>query len=560
MESEIAEPAIERVLAAFIYPLPWSSVGSAPQPSGSFEPISAADPDSSSLGSQLRRLKAIGFEEGRIRRFVYRPDHAGLRLDLAPSESAANPKVTAFISIFDDYDGIGSLVINFELSGTRALTGNVIALIHSADGRPIDDEPFGIAGGEVHVSHAGKRLRSIQCAAHAIMAEFRKGVKAPLVPVCAEDGDPFGGVDELKKWHEHPFSKPRRCIELRSNALSHEAIGSTYAKAIYGMMAGDEGWPTYPAKEAQQRIQENYWRSRDFFQVQAFGRTALLINNKHAAYVSYQDAWWTTKFGYISSYYHIDYSIGGLDHGVFRVLENCVASVTLQERVRLSTLTYLNTLKHRRDAIAASPYGHDEASVTSSIHRMFSPWALLSDVRNVVWLTRSRARIFQTRIRVVDDVRLLTTLRVREFGDLAKLVRGEQGVEEASEIIRARLAEVDGEFNVLSSSSNNYLLMFLAVLGAVFAFTSLVWSGPGFISSATNNPILADLIGFFHRQGARLGIVPAQIGTIFAETFAALVLVAAIAFLWFLLASVGYFITRAVARFWRWSTSRWHER
>lgn len=106
--------------------------------------------------------------------------------------------------------------------------------------------------------------------------------------------------------------KPDRLSLARSDSV----------KYLYGVLAGDEGWRDVPRAHALEVLERGWNSSRAFLRVVFFGHSTLVLNEKFdGSYVSNADAFYRRMFGRTDPYFHTDFALAGLDHGVLPLAE-----------------------------------------------------------------------------------------------------------------------------------------------------------------------------------------------------------------------------------------------
>ncbi len=292
-------------------------------------------------------------------------------------------------------------------------------------------------------------ISSIRCAAVRLIKLFIRQYSGELFgSKKLSDNDPYAkNSDGYASFLVDNLHEPLRCIELKrqlqtsetdeyliENAQQHMLSNS---REVYGLVTGDEGWRFVPKDVAGSRV-KGHWQSREFFSVVAFGHGVVMVNFTDRNYERAEDEYWKKYWPLWKGEYHLlDSNFACLEHCALNVVENTLVTLALQRDSKSQIATYLKKIED------FAKNSHDGAAFMDKIKA----------------LTLQRAEVFQLRFRLADNVRNLTEIRTREIGELGKLIRFEQGVDEDTKTIRARLSEIDAELNLIEQTEISHLLL-----------------------------------------------------------------------------------------------------
>ncbi|WP_414937522.1 hypothetical protein [Amycolatopsis sp. cmx-11-51] len=128
------------------------------------------------------------------------------------------------------------------------------------------------------------------------------------------------------------LSRKGWCVELRSHD-GHPPAQRVAAdpRPFYGMATGDEGWRFVPREVARDALGPS-WGTRSFVAAYTMAGGIVCLNSKDSGYIEQQDELMRGPFGAAEPYFGIDSDVGGLDHGMFFILERVLIRMALADQ------------------------------------------------------------------------------------------------------------------------------------------------------------------------------------------------------------------------------------
>ena len=208
---------------------------------------------------------------------------------------------------------------------------------------------------------------------------------------------------------------------------------------VYGIMCGDEGWRHVPFALARTRM-KNSWGSREFVRLISFGSTSVLFNLHNCpaaqAYRENRRIYDEKYYGDINSYFLMNSSFAGINHGVFFSIELVMVVKTICNRI-------LNR--------QSSFYLQKSINVNRDIHRTKA-------FRGELLATLSRVE----------------KIEITEIGEMEKVIMDSHNINPIIEKIKYLLDLVESELDLLYQNSTNRLINILTVAGLILSVIGII--------------------------------------------------------------------------------------
>ena len=244
-----------------------------------------------------------------------------------------------------------------------------------------------------------------------------------------------------------------RIFELRGDEcllgqVESERLQSEVTLATYGLLTGDEGWRHVPPARAQQLLGD-FWSSRTFLQVAACDHAVVLFNTKTKEYKDRAKDFFTTRFGQDREYFETDFSLAGLDHGVFFACENAL------ERLILA------------DTLARDIKAEQEKRKRTKKNRLFPQSHLL--LREFFGSSLQSAHI-----RVREYLEALRDTDVAEINGMLSLIVDRSGVAKYEARVREYADLMDQELDRVWNFQLTRIAVLISTVSLVCSVTSLL--------------------------------------------------------------------------------------
>ncbi|MBR5315217.1 MAG: class I SAM-dependent methyltransferase, partial [Firmicutes bacterium] len=216
---------------------------------------------------------------------------------------------------------------------------------------------------------------------------------------------------------------------------SAEAVFADHARALYGMMCGDEGYRHVPQTLAEERLYSHCWGSRDFMKLAAFGSNTIFVNlNQSPMALEYREnrrSFDGQFYGDINPYFLIRSPYAGVNHGILFSTELVMVIKIISSRI----LSRQSALYHKAGGV------------------------LQQEIRKT---KHFRGELITTLKRVEN-------LSISEIGELEHVLLNGQQIEPLIDKIKYLLELLESELDLLYQSSTNRLVNILTVAGLLLS-------------------------------------------------------------------------------------------
>ena len=306
-----------------------------------------------------------------------------------------------------------TLAVTINLCFSRATADQLVAIAHSMGGRPAEPAVLSM---RIEESGSAQTARSINDL-HQQIADY------------------LGLVGRSSA------SSHFRCVEIRQfgNLTTAAEAMEKNVLALYGVLAGDEGW-RYVSPEVAQKRFDHVWSTRDFVGIVSLGDSTLLLNFRPPAYGLAQNEFFERHFAYREPYFTNDYCVAALEHGPFMARELTAYRQCVVEDLQ-------NRLQARRTL-----------KLTVS---------LLGDVSG-------RARRNSLYRSLVEDLVRLRDHPPTELGALINIIEEDSELPRSLDNLRQEVQALEGEEQTLYLYRVNRILVLVAWVGVLVAVVGLI--------------------------------------------------------------------------------------
>ena len=218
-----------------------------------------------------------------------------------------------------------------------------------------------------------------------------------------------------------------------------DRILDVHARALYGMLTGDEGF-AFVGKDCADNRLSNRWSTRNFVKVIAFHENFLLLNLQNSSnavsYRAHQKDYGNTFYGEPNPYFFLTCKSAGVNHGLFFTVETGMVAKSIASHVLL-TQSRQSQGKHYASA----------------------------------------SRIYQTKMfrrNLILTLKRLEHVEIAEIGALEQMVMKGLDLLPLIEKIRHMLDLMESELDMLYQTNTNTLINILTVLGLLLAVVEIV--------------------------------------------------------------------------------------
>lgn len=220
---------------------------------------------------------------------------------------------------------------------------------------------------------------------------------------------------------------------------SVDEIAEKYAKTLYGLITGDEGWDYVPETLARSRM-EYSWGSREFMRLYSFGPNFLFLNltesSRGLKYLNRQEEYGTSYYGSINPYFLLDSPTAGVTHGILFSLEVVMVIKTISNRIL-----------HRQEEFQKS--GSQDFS---------------RDIKK----TKDYRRELITTLSKVENISMT------ELGELEYIILQSQRITPVIDKLKYLLELLESELDLLLQTNTNRLVNILTIAGLLLALVEVI--------------------------------------------------------------------------------------
>lgn len=216
-------------------------------------------------------------------------------------------------------------------------------------------------------------------------------------------------------------------------------IGAEYAKLLYGLITGDEGYEFVPHVMVEERLGCN-WGSRDFMRIFAIGQGFLFLNllegERHDAYLERQTQYGTDIYGAPDPYFFLGSCPLSVNHGIWFSVEFVMMLKTL-------------------------------------VNGVLAFQAKMDKSRRLSYYRRIRMT-HEFRRKIIMVLEKVEHTAIHEIGNLSSVLMESQNIAPVVDQVKYLLELLEADLSLTYSERNNLLVTVLTVIGLLFAAAQIV--------------------------------------------------------------------------------------